>query len=499
MCKTVTVIALADVLADPSIVLRAVHLPEPRAAVRWVATSELVDPAPYLEGGELLLTTGLETAGWVSEWTAYVARLVEVGVAGLGLGTGLTHAEPPAALLRACEVHGLNLVEVPRATAFVAVSRQTARLLEQEEEQEARTALELQRQLTIAAAGADPAAAVLQRLGQSLSGSACLVAPDGRVVDGVPGGIDLDEVRDRLRDLRSQGLRAALTLSDASGTTVLQPLGLRGRALSYLVTLSPERPSEGQRRAVTTAAALLALLSEQQRDRLESRRQVAARAFELLLSGDRRTAELLLNAGGRPLRLPRQMRVLRGQGTAEGLEDGLAAGEEAAHLTALIDDELCVLSAGARSEELAQRLVDTGLRVGVGDLVALSDLRVSHETAGQAMARASAASPVVQWDRVVRDGVAALIDDRAAAAFSASFLGPLDDTQVEVLRSFLRHHGSRLKVAAELGLHRNTVRNRLLDIEAGLGCSLEDPQVRMSAWLALQARGRSAISGRGAR
>jgi len=30
------------------------------APVRWVHTSELDDPGPYLEGGELLLTTGLK-------------------------------------------------------------------------------------------------------------------------------------------------------------------------------------------------------------------------------------------------------------------------------------------------------------------------------------------------------------------------------------------------------------------------------------------------------
>lgn len=31
-----------------------VHLAD--AAVRWVATSELEDPTPYLEGGEVVLT-----------------------------------------------------------------------------------------------------------------------------------------------------------------------------------------------------------------------------------------------------------------------------------------------------------------------------------------------------------------------------------------------------------------------------------------------------------
>ena len=70
--------------------------------------------------------------------------------------------------------------------------------------------------------------------------------------------------------------------------------------------------------------------------------------------------------------------------------------------------------------------------------------------------------------------------------FAASFLGGLDPEQVDTLRCFLRHHGSRLKVAEELGLHRNTVRNRLDAIAAALPGPLDDPQIRASAWIALQ-------------
>jgi hypothetical protein len=53
-----------------------------------VATSELADPTPYLEGGEVLLTTGLETGDWRAEWRPYVERLAAVGVAELELGHG---------------------------------------------------------------------------------------------------------------------------------------------------------------------------------------------------------------------------------------------------------------------------------------------------------------------------------------------------------------------------------------------------------------------------
>ena len=79
MCKNVTVVTVADLVAMPGLGLR----PAPGAppldgpVLRWVATSELADPTPYLEGGELLLTTGLGTRGWSQEWTAYVDRLAD--------------------------------------------------------------------------------------------------------------------------------------------------------------------------------------------------------------------------------------------------------------------------------------------------------------------------------------------------------------------------------------------------------------------------------------
>jgi purine catabolism regulator len=52
-----TVLAGADALGRP---------------VRWVHTSELDDPTPYLEGGELLLTTGLKLGPSADELRSYV-------------------------------------------------------------------------------------------------------------------------------------------------------------------------------------------------------------------------------------------------------------------------------------------------------------------------------------------------------------------------------------------------------------------------------------------
>jgi purine catabolism regulator len=485
------VVDVSLLLEQPGLGLRAVALPRPDAEVRWVATSELDDPTPYLEGGELLLTTGLATAGWRREWEQYAARLAAAGVAALALGVGLTHPSVPAALRRACERAGLNLIEVPRATTFVAVSRAAARLIEQRDEAEARLALTTQRELTAAAMQSEPEQAVVARLARLLDGTAYVLAPDGRLLAGPEGpraGLaDVDAARVELARIRPQGLRAAATSGDERGTTLIVPVGLQGRPASYLGVGVAGRLSDARRSAVSTAVALLGLAAAQERDRQEARRRLWRKVHELLAHGDVEAAALVGEAADAP-RLPGRVQVLRASGPDELRDEALAGLERDRLLAADVDDQLWLVASPGQAARRAEQLAALDLAVGLGEAVALADVASSHATAARALERSSPAQRLVRWDRVVREGAVGLLAPAVAAAYSASFLAPLDDQQVDTLASFLRHHGSRLKVADELGLHRNTVRNRVEAIEAALGRSLDDPDTRASAWLALQGR-----------
>src|SRR3954452_2490247 len=89
--------------------------------VRWVHISELLDPTPWLSGGELLLTTGLQLED-PAQQRDYVRRLARHGLAGLGLGTGFGHAEVPAAMREAADDEGFALFEVPYEVPFIAVT-----------------------------------------------------------------------------------------------------------------------------------------------------------------------------------------------------------------------------------------------------------------------------------------------------------------------------------------------------------------------------------------
>lgn len=89
--------------------------------VRWVHISELLDPTPWLSGGELLLSTGMQLED-ETEQRRFVARLAEHQLAGLGIGTGFKHDEVPPALLEEAAAREFPVFEVPYELPFIAVT-----------------------------------------------------------------------------------------------------------------------------------------------------------------------------------------------------------------------------------------------------------------------------------------------------------------------------------------------------------------------------------------
>src|SRR4051794_8375731 len=84
------------------------------APLRWVHITELLDPTPWLSGGELILTTGMQLKS-KQEQREFVSRLASHQIAGLGFGTGFDHAKLPPAVLEEARELGFPVFEVPYA------------------------------------------------------------------------------------------------------------------------------------------------------------------------------------------------------------------------------------------------------------------------------------------------------------------------------------------------------------------------------------------------
>jgi purine catabolism regulator len=107
--------------------------------VRWIHSTELPDPTPWLKGGELLLTTGLQLTAPKPQ-RELIERLADHDIVGLGFGTGFAHKRLPAALVTAARKRDFPLFEVPYELPFIAITeRAFARLLDERYEMLQRT------------------------------------------------------------------------------------------------------------------------------------------------------------------------------------------------------------------------------------------------------------------------------------------------------------------------------------------------------------------------
>ena len=99
--------------------------------VRWVHSTELIDPTPWLRGGELLLSTGLQLQTAKAQ-RELIARLAEHRIGGLGFGTGVAHKRVPAALADEARKRSFPLFEVPYELPFIAITERVfAQLLDE--------------------------------------------------------------------------------------------------------------------------------------------------------------------------------------------------------------------------------------------------------------------------------------------------------------------------------------------------------------------------------
>ncbi|WP_284975011.1 PucR family transcriptional regulator [Arthrobacter sp. efr-133-TYG-104] len=99
-------------------------------AVRWVHSSEVLDIAPLLRGGELLLSGGQALAGQPAERRVeYVRGLAGRGIAALALETGPALPAIPAEMLEVAQSAGLPIIELRHVVPFVAVMQEINSLL----------------------------------------------------------------------------------------------------------------------------------------------------------------------------------------------------------------------------------------------------------------------------------------------------------------------------------------------------------------------------------
>lgn len=494
-------ITLRSLLQDPSLQLQ-VRAGEGGLAreVGWAHSSELTDPTPFLEGGELLLTTGLGLRADAAR--DYARRVAGSGVAGLGFGTGLSHEEIPDELVSAAEELGLPLLEVPRPIPFIAITKAVSRALAAEEYAAVTRTNAAQQELTRAAVSGPGFGALLRHLARLIDAWVVLLDRSGEVVHARPAkaaarGAALQAELTRLRPRK--GPMSAHFSHDGDAVSI-QSLGSSARG--FLAVGRAEPLSAWDQHIVNTAASLLTLGLAQSEELDVARRHLRTGLFHLLEAGHAELVRQSAHDVEAPLpEPPMQVFALSGSsgalaGAVELLEAEVANLDEPVFVAAVDGAIVLLASATPEGPQRVSSLVEgmSGLHVGVSGAVAQDAVGEAHRQAKRAAEHATRTHRrLVHFSDLTGDGLLALLSGDQPRAFAESLLSPLQQHDasgrgdlVASLRDWLTEHGQWDPAAAKLGVHRHTLRNRMRKVEELTGRSLDSPGFRAELWVALQ-------------
>lgn len=499
---------LGQLLRDPGLGLALVaghDAVDRRGPIRWAHISDTPDPTPWLEGGEVLLTTGLGVKHDPVLQRRLVANLTARGVVAVGFGIGVAVDDVPKALVEAAEEHALPLFTVPYEVPFIAVTRRVAQATFEEHYATLRGAVDVHRQVLSAVVGGAGVPGVLDVVAKHLPDVA-MVAFDffGNVLEhrdaaAILSDLAFDELFEfvsvRTSEQRGSRLRDREVIASA--------VRLGDEVEAYLAIISDEPLLEHE--LLLTEQAVTGLTLELARG-LSIRQARRARATELLedVQSGHASAALVrrhLGRAGFDLEHPVKAVCVRVEERSVRRVFGLV--EELLGvpipLVGRVDDHVVALIQPAESDP-GQQLLDGAkargiehAQVGTSQPHGVDELRAALREATVAATRAAPGTSLDVAELGVSGLLAGLGDDESVGSFVTGALGPVLDHErdegtplVETLRAYLAHGCRPGPAADELGIHRHTLTYRLDRIRELTGHDPRDGAHLLTYTLALE-------------
>jgi PucR family transcriptional regulator, purine catabolism regulatory protein len=496
---------VSELLEVPSLDLRVVVDGDLERVIRWVHTTELADPTRYLQGGEVILTTGVWRDAGVSS-SGFVAPLHASDVAALGYGLPQPDATVPDDLVAACAEARLPLFAVPFEVPFIAVSRAFVDRIYGQREEALRERVLRNDRLVQAAGHGGGLDGILDVLEPRLR--AWMLGRGRRVIAGSAGPGDAAEVH--AAEVHAAPAGPAEPVPVSVNGWLAFPIVAVGGTEAHLVVAADAAGglAEDDRAAVDQTLPFLALELARLEALRESERRLAAELVDLImagpsqaraagarlatfgLDGDAPLAAVVCESDDPDVGLDRLERALADAGVR-----GVAA-VKTHELVAVVgwpgdEDGLAALAA-----DLHQRVDEP---VGVGGLALDSaGLRTAVVEARHAC-RFARLRRDAGWATHHQVGshslLLALQDEEVLAAFRRALLRPLEEHDarrrsrlVETLDRFLSSGCRWQETAGELHVHVNTLRHRLDRVEQLTGRDLSSMEDRVDLYIALRSR-----------
>src|SRR3954463_4713209 len=494
------------------------------APIRWVHASELPDPTPWLSGGELILTTGMQLDTPDAQ-RGLVDRLASHHVAGLGFGTGFDHDTIPETLLEEARAQSFPVFEVPYALPFIAITEKAFAALVNEQYEVLQRSIAVHRRLErllLEERGLDELA---RAIAATLGGAVVVLDPRGKALASRAFQRELSE--EAVEAIRAELVKRARTRGKAAPFVPDHPeLGARALVLPVLTgsrggpqawlaaALDGGGLGDSERLTLEQSVTVVALELMRQRAMRDTERRLAGDVLAEALAGELDDTELTarLRPFGVGTRSAGLVYAAADPRAAEGdLDRAIAAAGHGA-LVASCHGLLCAVVdatelypvelAGQARETLAKRH-GAALRAAASRVAPSTALRRSFHEARCALEAAALSAPNGDGGAHVasyRDLgsfqlLLSLQDDDALRLFCDSVLGPLEngggeygDELLRSLEVFIEQNGQWERAAHELFCHRHTLRYRIRRIEELTGRDLTSARDRIEFWLALRGR-----------
>jgi len=481
--------------------------------IRWTHVTELLDPTPYLRGGELVLTNGL----WRQrrrDCGIFTDHLIASGATALALGLSSADEPIPKELEAACRERRLPLLEVRPPVSFSEISEAVAEhyaevrslgLLHSVDRNEALLGT------LVAGSGARGLLRVLEREHEIV----CALLDRAGHVLAVGGEAFSEGEQQAVIDyLGQEQTPPELPLDDGRIGRIVPVEAVPNAQALLLCRGARSKLNDAETRAgIEQTASFLALeLARQQAVRAIEHR-FAGELIQLIAAGQARRAETEERLRALGLDPERALAVVAISGNearqvpqlAEGIERFFTSRAIPVVVPVRSEEVLAILEWVCSAEELADAAreladnLDGTVAVGVGTLAHDAPmLRKSLAEARHACRMAIRAKPdsrvLTNADIGSYSLVFALADRDVAEAFRSRVLGAViayDEQHgtdlLHTLEVFFETCAHWKATAERLHVHVNTLRNRLSRIEDLTGRSLADMEDRVDLFLALRA------------
>jgi purine catabolism regulator len=496
--------------------------------VRWAHVVDMPDPAPWVDQGQLLLTTGYAWPANPDDERRQLEALAERGLAGIGLAVpGYLQGFTEAARGHATRL-GLPLLEIPWGIPFARITEELHRALLTSQQNVIARSEAIHRDLTRAASEGTTLGQLAGRLGNLIGRSITIEDPFGKLL----GFHTIASQDDRVRretvartaspawlygELERRGYLARIRSSVEPvrlpalpevelAARVVCPIRVGGELAGFVWIVEGDEPlSELDHRAAEHAALVAALQIAHQRELAQLESRLGYTSFMTLLEAPNTTPQTLERARllgfdpavayragivllDEPLPLGRDG-VLRREAIVESLRRHLtASGVERPMLGTSLNRVPFLIPSNVRLESLAAALDDPAARIVFGrEATGTDGVRASYREARELLGY-EGLGRLARYEDVLLPRVLAG-DVAARDAFVTELFGALagrkgGEALREAILSYAAHGFAFRRTATALGIHPNTLRYRLERAATLTGLAFDDPETRFQLQLA---------------